>query len=140
LTKINASSSILKGEWVTYSVGFSQKEALAFGNGQEIFISDEYQIIGNNLYLLDTRRRGANVDVISARKFDVAQSSSSLRISLKKRGLAYIYIYSIMGPEMFTMPFDEEVRILQGDLPAGTYIIQLMIGGESYDFKWAKTE
>ena len=140
LTKINGSSSMLRGEWVTHSVGFSQKESLAFANGQDIFISDEYQIIGNNLYLLDTRRRGASVDVISTHKFEVSQTSSSLRIRLKKRRNAKVVVFSVMGPEMLAITFSEKLSIGQEDLPVGTYIIQLVIEGKSYDFKWAKTE
>ncbi len=140
LTKINGSSSLLRGEWVTHSVGFSQKEALAFANGQDMFISDEYQIIGNNLYLLDTRRRGASVDVISTHKFEVSQTSSSLRIRLKKRRNAKVVVFSVMGPEMLAITFSEKLSIGQEDLPVGTYIIQLVIEGKSYDFKWAKTE
>ena len=140
LTKINGSSSLLRGDWVTHSVGFSQKEALAFANGQDMFISDEYQIIGNNLYLLDTRRRGASVDVISTHKFEVSQTSSSLRIRLKKRRNAKVVVFSVMGPEMLAITFSEKLSIGQEDLPVGTYIIQLVIEGKSYDFKWAKTE
>ena len=131
---------MLRGEWVTHSVGFSQKEALAFANGHDIFISDEYQIIGNNLYLLDTRRRGASVDVISTHKFEVSQTSSSLRIELKKRRNAKLVVFSVMGPVMLAITFSEELSIGQEDLPVGTYIIQLVIEGKSYDFKWAKTE
>jgi hypothetical protein len=140
LTKISAANTLLKGEWVTHSVGFSQKEAVAFANGQEIFISDELNVIGQNLYLLDTRRRGANVNVLSARKFDVSQTSSSLHIKLKKRRKAKVYVFSVMGPEILSMTFDNKLTISGVDLPAGTYVIQLLIDGESYDFKWAKTE
>ena len=105
-----------------------------------MFISDEYQIIGNNLYLLDTRRRGASVDVISTHKFEVSQTSSSLRIRLKKRLNAKVVVFSVMGPEMLAITFSEKLSIGQEDLPVGTYIIQLVIEGKSYDFKWAKTE
>jgi hypothetical protein len=45
-----------------------------------------------------------------------------------------------MGPEILSMTFDNELTISGVDLPAGTYVIQLLIDGESYDFKWAKTE
>ena len=126
--------------WENYNVGFSQKEAISFGGkSTDVFLSDELNIIGNNLYYLNIAKKAA-VEQLVSNKFDVYQTSSFLTISLKKRRKAFIYVYSIMGPEMYAMPFENELTLSQDDLPAGTYIIQLMIDGESYDFKWAKTE
>jgi hypothetical protein len=126
--------------WESFNVGFSQKESVAFGaKSTDIFISDEWNVIGNSLYYLNIAKTAA-VQEVKAKKFDVHQTSSFLRISLKKRRSAYVYVYSIMGPEVYALPIDDELTITRDDLPAGTYIIQLIIEGESYDFKWAKTE
>lgn len=134
--------SLSEMTWESFNVGFSQKESVAFGlKSTDIFISDELALgIGNTLYYLDIDNSKLDVDVLTADKFKIHQTSSFLKVTLKKSRPAYIYVYSVMGPEMYAMPFSEGLTILQGDLPAGTYIIQLLVDGESYDFKWAKTE
>ena len=127
-------------DWSIYSVGFSQKEAVAFGaKSTDIFISDELNIIGNKLYYLNIGQT-ASVDELITQKFDVRKTSSVLRISLQERSPATIYVFSILGPQMLSQTFDKELMLSGNDLPAGTFIVQLFVGGENYSFKWAKTE
>ncbi|MDB4161683.1 hypothetical protein N9772_04890 [Bacteroidia bacterium] len=126
--------------WESYDVGFSQKEAVSFGaKSTDIFISDELNVIGNNLYYLNIAET-ASLEMLKAKKFKVHQTSSSFSISLKNRRLAHIRVFATMGTEMYNMSFDEEHVISGDDLPPSIYIIQLIVDGESYDFKWAKTE
>jgi hypothetical protein len=132
--------SLSEMTWQSYDLGFSQKEAVSFGTkSTDIFISDELNTIGNNLYYLNIATT-TSLDKLQAKKFDVHQTSSFLRISLKTRKLAHIYVFGILGQEMYAAPFDKDLTIAKNDLPPGTYIIQLILGGESYDFKWAKTK
>jgi len=127
--------------WTTYDVGFSQKEAIAFGSSSDkIFISDELFIIGNKLYLLDLAKSNASLDYLSSFSFKVNQTSNTLHIKLHKRATAELHIYSIMGKKMYNMPFEKELFISQEDLAAGNYLIALFVAGENYNFRWAKSE
>ncbi|MDB4107799.1 T9SS type A sorting domain-containing protein [Bacteroidia bacterium] len=128
-------------EWNEYNVGVSQKEAVAFGaNAKDVFISDELFIIGNKLYLLDIELHEASLYFVNYPSFKVWQTGSSIHLKLKKKEQAMVNVYSIMGEEVYTAPFLDDLYMDNEDLVPGNYIIHVKVSGENYSFRWTKTE
>ncbi|PCJ63643.1 MAG: hypothetical protein COA58_16020 [Bacteroidetes bacterium] len=124
-----------------YSIGFSQKEAVSFGeSSNELFVSDEFQIIGNNLYLVTLEDKTNSILQQQFDGFEVMRTSHYFKVSQDKNIQSSIYIYSLLGAELYAGSFTNEFSSNGIISNHGAYMVQLVVGGKTYGFKWYKSD
>lgn len=128
-------------KWQKLGVGFSQKESVCFDtNAQTIFISDEFNFIGNKLYelkigLLDVRKFRDN-----GKRINYCMTSSTLSIQLPDNTRTTLSVSDLLGRDIMSGLVWSDVLISGDDLPRTVYLIQLTGEGLYREFRWAKTE
>lgn len=129
--------SLSQMAWREYNVGLSQKESISFGTkSTDIFISDELNGIGNNLYYLDIKPK-LSVAEVAIKGAKVIKHPKYLDIKLTSNQQGYVYLYTLTGAESYAGPLSRNTRI-SDQVASGVYIVQLVIGNQAYNFKWMK--
>lgn len=135
------SSSLSALSWQRYDVGFSQKEAISFGDlSSDIFISDECYFIGNNLYLLDLKTKTDFMYSIQAAWFNTHHTSSHITIEVLKPDEAYIEVTDMKGQTMGVCRFTNTIELGGSYLAKGNYTITLQVGPNVSQFIWCKSD
>jgi hypothetical protein len=134
-------SSLSQLSWQRYDVGFSQKEAIAFGtHSSEIFISDEFYFVGNNLYFFDLKGFTNEVFTMRLPYFKAYHSPAHLRIVVSMAEEAYVSIYDMQGSHIVATTFINELEIGGSQMAFGTYLVTIKVGQRASRFKWVKSE
>ncbi|MGB0851022.1 MAG: hypothetical protein ACPGTP_07235 [Bacteroidia bacterium] len=129
-------------KWTEYNVGFSQKEAVVYGaTNEQVFLSDELFVIGNNLYFLDISTDLSRVEILEVNQVKIKSSCNKLEIRLpKSQSECMIRITDMLGKFSQTS-FSEGTMVLEGDLwPNQVYIVQVFCDGKYTAYRWAKTQ
>jgi hypothetical protein len=127
--------------WKRDQIAFSQKEAIVFGDARnEMFISDEFFVIGNNLYtLISDIPVGRQVfkeddDVIILLRPD----GFTIETTFTKR--SKVCLYSLDGKKLKVFHFKNRLELGLNNFVPGTYVLYVEIGKKTYRLKWIKTE
>ena len=125
----------------SYSVGFSQKEAVSFGkSASQVFFSDEFRVIGNKLYMLSIEGNRLGVERITSPCFTSKLTSKKMEISCLKNKKALIRILDISGAEVYEGKVFGRYTIKGKSIPRGVYLVQVVIEGQYTEFRWVKSE
>ena len=123
-----------------YNIGFSQKEAVAFGeSANEMFVSDELNIIGNNLYRVILRPIGG-VEGVGDLDLEIIQTSEYFGFSTKANEKGTVKISTSLGQHIYTDSFDNQFSTSGIINKRGAYVVQVFVEGKTYSFKWQKSE
>jgi hypothetical protein len=124
----------------SYRIDFSQKEAVSFGkSANELFVSDEFNVFGNNLYLV-TLEELSTINDRGDLELDIIQTSQFFSVKTRKNTIGEVRIYTALGCQVYSEEFNNQFSTAGSVDSRGSYVVKLFVEGKTYNFKWQKSE